>query len=358
MLAVEEKTRIIDQILWGKAFAVVLNGIGEELTFILRSLSIRETNLCRFIQAQETKEALELGVMSRQELKDTFEAQGVWTPAHEEQLVQLDKQVKYLQSQIKDNEFFVQKKKAFTKSLEKVRAKIEKMRQTKTQLFSVSAEDRAEEIMRRYMLHMSAEDIQEQPYWENQTVFMQEQDTMLLYHLAIAYYENNVFPEKTVRCIARSPEWRYRWTMATKGVDLFGRPISEWSDMQNSLVYWSQYYDGIFNSMERPADHIIENDEACDAWVRDKNKSNGSSAGAKLGSKNTNIFGNKKATTHKEHNEQFIMVGGDRETVERVQDMNPKSTRRQLAEEYKYLKQHGKTTEWKLRQDSRRKRYD
>ena len=120
--------------------------------------------------------------------------------------------------------------------------------------------------------------------------------------------------------------------------------------MQNTLVYWSQYYDFVYDSHEKPAPMIIEDDDALDAWVNDALKSRGSSAGS--GKQKRNMFGSKKASQKKSHQEQFVMVQpGNQESIDRVQDMNTSTVRRQLRSENARLKQSkGKrVSEWQLR---------
>jgi hypothetical protein len=210
----------------------------------------------------------------------------------------------------------------------------------------LSAENRAEEIKRRHMIMLSVEDIEEKRYWSDLNVFLNENDLVLIYNLAIAYYKNNVLSEKETREIARSGQWRYRWASAKNGADLFGKPICDYSEMQNSLVYWSQFYDYVFESMDRPGDLIINDDDACDAWYNDQIKKT-----AVKGDNQKNIVGTKKATTNKFHQEQFVMVDPkDADSVKKVQEMNTSSTREQLRRENEFIKKNkGRVSEWKLR---------
>ena len=200
--------------------------------------------------------------------------------------------------------------------------------------------------MRRYIVMMSTEDIYEKPHWRDQEEFDQEDDTELIYNLALSYYKNNVFDTKCIRYISRNPEWRFRWNASKNGADLFGCSIAEWSEMQNSLVYWSQYYDFVLDNPDRPSDFIINDDDACDAWVNDQVKKIKSS---NTGSDNKSVFGNKSATKQKDHQEQFIMVQKDKDTIKRVQDMNTTSARQQLRREHAQIQKDGSVSEWQLR---------
>lgn len=337
--------QVIERILWGKSFVDVLDSEEHPHAFILRSLSIKESNFINYIYRRELDIALHEGVLSFDQLKRLYESVGIWTPDHEKQIDDFVKQEKILQNQIKDFEFITAKKKRAERELKELKDKVVELNQTKISLFNCSAETRAEEVMRRYMTMLSTEDIRENAFWPTENDFLMESDFVMVYNLAIAYFKNNMFDEATVRKIARSPAWRVKWSAFKNGANLFGRSVPDWSEMQNYLVYWSQFYDFVFESIERPSDAIINSDEACDVWVRDQTKKLSNTGNSKK-----NMFGTKKATSHKDHQEQFIMVQkGDGEVIQKVQEMNTLDVRAQLKAEYNTIKSEGRISEWKLR---------
>lgn len=339
-----ERNQIIDKILWGKSLVIVNDGKNQRHSLILRSLTSKENNISHFIYKKELNEALLLGIFTKDDLIDIYRDSNVWTEEDDQKIENLTKQIQALQSQIKDAEFFTQKKKKLQKVLEDVRKKKGELEQTKQQLFLISAENRATEIQRRFTIMMAAETMDEKPLWKTEEDFLNDADNVFLYNLAIAYYENNVFPEKILREIARSPEWRFRWSVAKNGADLFGKSIADWSETQSTLVYWSQYYDSIISSHEYPGDNILCDDESVDAWVREQNKK---VANTVKFSKGKERLQNKK---HKDHQEQFVFVEkNDNESIKRVQEMNLDSIRKQLREEHEYIKNKGKVSEWDLR---------
>jgi hypothetical protein len=349
---------LIDKILWGKSFAQVKDSDNEGKIFILRSLTIQEANLIKFIRDQEYEKSLFLGIMTNDELKEAFDFYDIWTEIHENRFEDINLEVKRLQATIKNTEFFPTKQKQARRQLKKLQKELEELTRIKFNLYTNSAESRADEIMRRHMVRLSTEDINESPYWPSKNDFMLEEDTFLIYNLALAYYQNNIFDVTSVRKVGRSPEWRYRWNASKNGADLFGRPIPQWSEMQNALVYWSQFYDFVLENPDRPPDFIVHDDDACDAWVNDQMKKHNRGLNTKTnhgkGQKEKNFFGNKKATTTKDHQEQFIMVQpGDENSVKKLQEMNTNATRQQLRREHKAIeeaKNKGqRITEWQLR---------
>jgi hypothetical protein len=243
-------------------------------------------------------------------------------------------------NQLKTSEFHTVRKRQLERKLKNIRVELEEINQQEVALFSVSAENRAEEVRRRLMVFLFTETIDEKPFWDSQTSFMKSTDNKFLNNLILAYFNHNIYNEKELRHIARSGEWRFRWIASKHGEGLFGRPIADWSEMQNMLVYWSEYYDGVYESMERPPDYIIEEDVACDAWVQDQNKKH-----------SQNRLANKKKGNKQklDHAEQFVMVAkGDKEAIKKVQELNPEQVREQLRNEFKQIKKSGQVKEWEL----------
>jgi hypothetical protein len=342
---------IIQKILWGKSLSRVKDGEENEHTFILRSLTIKEANYVQFVYDKEYDDAILNGILGQKDLEELYEETGDWTNGHEDKIQELEKQIKILKVKIKNYQFMTVKKKQTEKQLEKVQNELVELQRQKSNLFLVSAEARAEEIKRRNMVMLSTETSDEEKYWQTEISFLEERDHVLVYNLARTYFDSNIFDTPTLRKIARNPSWRFRWSAAKTGADLFGKPISEWSEMQNLLIYWSQYYDGIFEHPDKPGDIIINDDNACDAWVEEQSKK---SAGA--ASNDKNIFGTKKAKTQKNHAEHFIMVGqNDQEAIKNVQDMNAPSVRERLRSEYDKIKNSKRRiSEWNLRVKERK----
>jgi len=336
-----DNQRIMEIVLWGKSYAQVANQSGEILSFILRSLSIKEANFINFVYDKELNKSLKEGILSKEQLKLLFEANNVWTGKKDNEIEELGNKIKVLKRQIADSAYIASKKKKAEKELKQTESKIIELKEEKASLFNCSAESRSEEIMRRYMIMMAAENIREQPYWKSEAEFLAEYDFVLVYNLALAYYNNNMFDEKTIRKVARSPAWRVKWIASKNGTNLFGKSIAEWSEMQNYIVYWSQFYDFVYESLEKPPDVVIEDDIACDEWVKSQNKGN-----------KQNVKNTKKVGAKNSHQEHFIMVEkGDKDSTKKIQEMNSAVVRARLKKEHEIIKQKGKIKEWDLRKD-------
>ncbi len=339
---------IIERLMWGKCLCDIQDATGCSRPFILRSLSIKESNLVEYIYKKEYNKSINAGLLKQIDLENLYNSMNVWTEDDENDIKVLELKIKQLKFQIRGAEFFTDRKRIFERELNKINKELSQKLIDKNELFANSAEMRSEEIKRRYIVFLSTENEMEERYWKTHDDFLKEDDFILIYNLALTYYKNNYFDEKTLREVARNPAWRIRWSMAKNGADLFGRPVCNFSEMQNMIVYWSQVYDFVYDSMERPSDGIIENDAACDAWIEEQSRKNKSNATPN----DTNLLGTKKSSTKMDHNEQFIMVApGDKEVINRVHEMNPKSIRQKLKNEYNKIKKEGKISEWGLRKN-------
>lgn len=81
-----------------------------------------------------------------------------------------------------------------------------------------------------------------------------------------------------LRAIARGhgqvgAEWRARYKASVKtGSPLFDGPTIDWNINQVALVFWSSFYDNIFEHPDRPDTKTIDNDDLLDRWVEQKGK--------------------------------------------------------------------------------------
>ena len=92
-------------------------------------------------------------------------------------------------------------------------------------------------------------------------------------------FRTNVFSEyasfvtglstEIIRYVARSNLWRIRYVTALKcGCDLFGIPAVDFSTDMTNLLYWSHFYQNIYEMIEdQPSEEIIEDDSALDAYM-------------------------------------------------------------------------------------------
>lgn len=333
----------IRKILWGKSIVSAKDCNGQSKTYVLRSLTMSEMNYLDFIYDQCFNESIESGLLSKEELDFFYKNNEIWTDEDEQELKDLKKEIakqKGLKSKLKANKTKI---KILSNKIKKLEDKLSNMIAYKQDLDSCSAEKHAEEISNRHMIHLSATDKFGKRLWEEDEDFLNCTDEKLIYNLTINYYKNNFLSDKQLRKIARSGVWRYRWSASKNGESLFGKPISEWTSVQNHLVYWSQYYDYIYENPDRPDDATIEDDDSIDRWMENESKKNKKSRVSKKSNKNSEFV------------EDFIVVeDGDSETIKDIYDENTISSRQVINKTREQVQKNGKVNDWQVKKNFRK----
>lgn len=90
---------------------------------------------------------------------------------------------------------------------------------------------------------------------------------------------NKSIPDHEIRQLSKLEEWKAMWySSGACAYHVFGKPITELSGEQISLINWSRFYDRILENYESPPPEVIEDDDMLDGWVivqaRKRNKDN------------------------------------------------------------------------------------
>lgn len=140
--------------------------------------------------------------------------------------------------------------------------------------FSMTAETKAEEAKLLYLCWSHCYNFDtDELYWLEYKEFLEEDDIVFREKLIsefILFYGG--IPTPQIRAIARDNLWRIRYVTSSKTSEpLFGVPTSEYTNDMLNLVYWSHYYQNIYEMMpeDQPNELIIEDDEALDAYLND-----------------------------------------------------------------------------------------
>jgi hypothetical protein len=340
---------IIQEILWGKAFAEIQDAQGNTHSVIVRSLNGKENNIINHIYAAALREGHSAGLCSEEELRQQYADRGVWTNADEEEIEKLTIGIRRLKCILPTFQYAKAKADATKARLRRAERDLNKLQTLKAELFVSSLEHRAAVVRSRKIALFTLENITEEPYWTD-AEFEYFVDMTFINSVVAAYYEHFLLPTPQIREIARSSMWRYRWIATKNAADLFGCPASDWSEAQNSLVFWSGYYDRVFEHPDCPHE-LINNDEALDAWLERDNR-NRRMDKKDVSKGRANIIRRKQKNRVGGMQETFIMVDGeDPDAVAEIQSMNDPATRARLRQERKIIKEKGQVTEWGLRKN-------
>lgn len=227
----------------------------------------------RFIYDQEYNKSIQEGLLSNDRMREMIEKHKFITT---EESKRCDK----LKSEIASQKVLLSKTTKVKSNQERIRNLIEEKTRELNAIeykinskMAMTAESRAEESRLLYMCWCCVEDfLSNQLYWQRYEDFLKERDIQFrqkVFSEFITHYYG--LPTSIIRFISRSNLWRVRYVASMKTSEmLFGVPTSDYTTDQLNLVYWSQYYQSIYEMMpeDRPQDDVIEDDNALDAFMQ------------------------------------------------------------------------------------------
>ena len=342
----EEIEKRIQEILYGKTIVELECNNGESNTFIIRSMTGKENAIVNYTHQKAIEDGRKARLCTQPELIRLFKKNGTWTEEDDIKIESLQTGIMRLQNMLPDYEFQKARQHSIKNRISKAQKELAQLESDKHGLFTHCLEYRAQDVKFRKVTFYCLESIDEQPIWTWEE-FQNFTDFIFINNVMRAYINSFILPTEIIRELARSPQWRYRWNSVKNGADVFGYAVSEWSDAQNSLIYWSLYYDNVFEHPNCPM-NLVNNDEALDAWMEKDNKKR---------EKDVLTDGvSKTSQSGKGLKEVFIFTDkGDKETAEKIQSMNDPGTRNRLRAERKVLERKGRMSEWQLRKASNSK---
>jgi len=219
------------------------------------------------------QEALKEGLLPLQEFEKLLEERGVFT---EEDTDALNK----LRGKLEAQQVLLSKTLKVRANQERIKivianlqSEIDAIIYKKHSKLMMSAESKAEEIKNQFMCWASLFDMTGNLLWPTYTAYMQASPSTLK-NTALSTFITllNGLDTSIIRFLARSTLWRIRYTTSMKTSEcLFNRATSEYTTDQLNLVYWSNFYDNVYNMMpdQRPSDDVIEDDELLDKFMEE-----------------------------------------------------------------------------------------
>lgn len=148
---------------------------------------------------------------------------------------------------------------------------IAKLQAKREVFYYLTQERKADEEAILYLAWASSCSIEGNKYWDSFQEFENERDLDFRNVLLLEFSQfNRGLPSSKIRYIARHSLWRIRYTAALKiGGSLFNRDLDDLTPDQLNLLYWSNYYQSIYEMMpdEQPDEETIKDDEALDIYM-------------------------------------------------------------------------------------------
>jgi len=245
------------------------------------------------VYAQEVYEdALLDGILRNKDLEELLIDEGWWSKEQEEEIETLSKNLEQMKLDY-CNHFSKQDTKDYIKkSIDRLREKISKLYDEKHTFFGMSCEYLRDFAKSTMLLEKCA-------FLVDGSLAIEKIGIMRI----IGSFMANNLNEEQLRGVAKSYDWRNLW--ASKELGLFDCKTSELTQEQASLISWSRFYDGVYESMDRPNEKIIEDDLALDGWAISESR--------KRDEEEKKRSGEKLAGGAQDAGEIFIPVGNQKE---------------------------------------------
>lgn len=275
----EELSRVIGEVSAAQKVIYVKSASGKEVPMLFRHPSHRDKELSFFIYNEAIRHAEEMGIPSNADMENLSKTRRFFSEEKEERLAKLEKQIKGQQVLLSKTTRVPARRNRVKEVIEGLENEAAILRYSRDLHLENTRERKAAEERLLYLTYKSTYDpLKDQLYWESYEAFKDEKDIVFrrdIFTNFVIFYHG--LSASTIRFIARSNLWRIRYTTAVKtGADLFGTSINDYSTDQLMLVYWSNYYQSLYemSSSDRPPDSIIEDDASLDAYMTDWHAAN------------------------------------------------------------------------------------
>lgn len=266
-LSFEDIDKYLCKICSGEEYAYI-----DGVLFKFKYPSNKIRQMSDLIYERLYQEALEVGILPKNELEKLIEKKRLLS---DEDV----KQLKTLGGQLVAQEVLLSKTLKVKANQDRIKSNIKRLKHDidlinfkKHSKLLMSAEVKAEEEKSFFICTQCTYDEHDNLVWETYDSSLKDKNYTLKTKLFIRFLKfYNGSPVETVREIARSPLWRIRYVHSIKTSEsLFGVPTTEYTGDQLNLVYWSNYYQSIYELLpeDRPSDIVIEDDEALDAYMK------------------------------------------------------------------------------------------
>jgi len=223
--------------------------------------SAEDKTFAEFFSIEQYDEAILDGIWTEEDALEYLKTNGYWSNDKEDEMKQVEEVIENMKVDYFNNFYSSDSKKYIKTNLKK-----QQERQAELSVAKNAFYDKTCEYIKSFSYST---------YLINKNAFLPSGKLASSFHSPSALIKNYGHTcgliTKNTRKIAKSTEWRQRWGGLKHKV--FLNESSSLTDLQLSLLSWSSYYDGIYQSMDRPLDVIIEDDIALDGWsIKERRK--------------------------------------------------------------------------------------
>jgi len=268
-LSFQEVEELLEQIVHNKKL-VQLDSSKGEVFVVFSHPAADDVIKSRHVRARALLEAKKEELPTHDDIVAVIEERGIITEADKQKMQALRDRIAG-QRRVRSLTKIEGRRKPIDESIERLSKELSDLENKGADMFLLTQEYRADEESLLFLTWASTYTIDGTRYWESFSDFEKETDLRLRINALIEYTKfNRGMSASTVRYLARHVIWRIPYSSALKiGGPLFPRGLHDLTADQKSLLYWSNFYQSIYEMMpdEQPSDDVIEDDEKLDAYM-------------------------------------------------------------------------------------------
>jgi len=273
-LSYEEMDGYLQQVCSGEKLLFVEDTNGEEVPVLVKYATAEDYQVAELEYRRALKEASDADLPTLVEMTKLIKSRGIFTDADEEKVAKIKRRIEGQKAVLAKTTRVPARRDRLKNIISNMESEIEAILMKREIGLELTQERKATEVKFLYLTYKGTFDpYTREPYWSDYESFNNEADFIFRKKLFIEYiFLIHGLKQEVIRYLARSNLWRIRYVTSTKtGESLFGRPVSQYNVDQLTLLYWSHFYQSVYEMMpdERPSDGIIEDDQALDAYMTD-----------------------------------------------------------------------------------------
>ena len=241
----------------------------EDVEFVIFSFpKARDLLLSRYMREKALLDAQREGLLTLEEAEKL--ADRATTQEDKDKLEDLQEKIKG-QEAVLEITAIEARKAPLRENIERLHAKIEEINIKTQSILYLSQERKADEESFIFLAWASIYSVTGERFWDTFEEFEDEIRHDFRSSIFAEFTKFNIgLSSKEIRFLARHSLWRIRYVAATKmGQPLFEDGLVDLTPDQLSLLYWSNYYQSIYEMLpdDQPSPDVIEDDEKLDAYM-------------------------------------------------------------------------------------------
>lgn len=261
------------------------------------------------------------GVYIDREIKEVLVNNDLWTPFDDREADEIQKEIENRKVDAFKAFFRPKELKTIKGSIKRMERDFLKLKQKKIQFDYLTCSGVANFARKSWILSKTTKNLDGSDF-----DFVKYSISSIL-----EFYSDKEITPKDFRKVARLDSWRSMWNSSKDRGNVFDKPSCFLDKNQLSLVSYSQMYDNVYESMEKPDDKIIEDDDCLDGWFIVQRRKHEQDRKER---ETENLLSNSKIA----NSQEVFLTARSQEEAQNIYDMNSSSSRKVLRERQEFLK--------------------